>query len=123
MKIVDSVGWIAYFAGEPLGARYRDHLAQPSLLITPSIILYEVFKCVMRGIGRDAAFLAAAQIHETTIVPLDDLLALQAAEVSLQHGLPMADAIVYATALSEEAIVVTSDAHFQGLPAVEFVPR
>lgn len=123
MKIVDSVGWIAYFAGEPLGALYRNHLSRPSLLLTPSIIVYEVYKCVLREVGRDAAFLATAQLHKTSIVPLDDFLALKAAEASLQHGLPMADAIVYATALSHEATVVTSDAHFNGLPAVEFIQR
>jgi predicted nucleic acid-binding protein len=37
------------------------------------------------------------------------------AEISLKHTLPMADAIVYATAMKEGYSVVTSDPHFKGL--------
>jgi len=47
-------------------------------------------------------------------VPLSEEIALSAAEVSLKHTLPMADAIVYATAMKEACPVVTSDPHFEG---------
>jgi predicted nucleic acid-binding protein len=47
---------------------------------------------------------------------LDTSLALEAADVSLEHGLAMADSIVYATARRHGAKVVTGDADFDGLP-------
>jgi predicted nucleic acid-binding protein len=55
------------------------------------------------------------------VVPLDAQLALDAAEYSLVHRLPMADAIAYATAQALGAVLVTGDVHFQGLPGVEYI--
>ncbi len=49
------------------------------------------------------------------------LIALFAADLSLQYSLPMADAIVYTTAMEEECKVVTSDAHFKWLDKVVFI--
>ena len=44
-----------------------------------------------------------------------------AAEISLKHALPMADAIVYATATKETCPVVTSDPHLKGLEDVIYL--
>ena len=44
-----------------------------------------------------------------------------AADLSLRHGLAMADAIVYATAKDQEAEVVTGDADLKDLPGVVYV--
>jgi predicted nucleic acid-binding protein len=60
---------------------------------------------------------------KTQIVPFDERLALRAAEASLEHGIPMADAIVYATALAYEATIITSDADFKRLPGVVYLPK
>jgi len=46
---------------------------------------------------------------------------LLAADVSLAHNLPMADAIVYATAKIENVKLITSDEHFVGLDSVEYI--
>jgi predicted nucleic acid-binding protein len=51
-------------------------------------------------------------------VPVDETLALEAADLSLELGLAMADAIVLATARRHEATLVTSDADFEGLESV-----
>ena len=49
-------------------------------------------------------------------MPIDERLALLAARISLDRRLAMADAMIYATALVAGAHLVTSDAHFEGLP-------
>ena len=59
---------------------------------------------------------AVSALRQATIAPIDEPLALQAADLSLAHGLAMADALVYATALRFGATLVTGDADFQGLP-------
>ncbi len=46
-----------------------------------------------------------------------------AADVSLEHGLPMADAMVYASAQANRALLVTLDADFKGLPDVEYLGK
>ena len=123
MKIVDSVGWVAYFMGGPLADAYEEHLMDPEEVMTPSIVFYEVYKHVLRARGEDLAAAAGALMERTEIVDLDPGLALSAAELSLERRLPMADAIIYATAQAYEVPLVTSDAHFEGLPGVEYIPR
>ncbi|MDO8588239.1 MAG: type II toxin-antitoxin system VapC family toxin [Armatimonadota bacterium] len=121
MRVVDSVGWIEYFVDGPLAERYARYIENPDELATPSIVICEVFKKVLRDSGERPAVEAIANMQKTTVVPLTSELAVNAAEIGIAHKLPMADAIVYATAQSVNATVVTSDQHFKGLPEVEFV--
>jgi len=121
MTIVDSVGWLAFFKGEMLAAQYRPYLRQADLLC-PTIIVYEVCRRIELDAGRQAAATVAAQLLKTRVIPLDEALATAAARVGLAHRLAMADAIIYTTALTFQATLVTSDAHFQGLPLVTYHP-
>jgi predicted nucleic acid-binding protein len=123
MTIVDSVGWLAFFKGEPLARRYRPYLLRRAGLLCPTIILYEVCRRIELDAGRQAAATAAAQLLKTRVVPLDEALATAAARISLAHHLAMADAIIYATALTYRAALVTNDAHFRGLPLVTYHPH
>jgi len=122
LKIVDSVGWLAHLAGGPLADAYEEHILAPDELITPGIVLYEVFKHALRTSGEEAATSAASLIQRSPVIELDGGLAISAARCSIDHKLPLADAVVYATALLHEATVLTSDKHFEGLPGVVFIP-
>jgi len=62
-------------------------------------------------------------MNRTLLVPITPSLALHAADLSLKHSLPMADAMVYATARMEECQVITSDRHFAGLDGVVFISK
>lgn len=123
MTLVDSSGWIEFFSGGENAGRYGSYLEEPSEVITPAIVLYEVYKIVKRERTEEEALLAAAQIQKTRVVPLSESLALAAADVSLEFRLAMADAIVYATARVENAELVTSDKDLRGLPGVTYVPK
>lgn len=89
--------------------------------MTPTIVVYEVGMKIMKERGPDLMALVSAAMGKTKVVPLGDELALKAAETSLKYSLPMADAIVYATALACNARVATSDAHFARLDHVLFI--
>lgn len=102
---------------------YEKFVAAPEDLVTPAIVLYEVYRHVFRKSGESGGKLALSAMVKTRLVPLTSGLAVAAAQVGVDHRLPMADSIIYATALACGATVVTSDAHFQGLPQVEFIPR
>jgi len=119
--LVDSSGWIEYFAGGPLARRYVPYLVRPAELITPTIVVYEVYKKLKRERGEELALRVAARLAATEVIPLTESIALLAADISLQHGLAMADAIVYATAKDQEARVVTSDADLKDLPGVVYL--
>jgi predicted nucleic acid-binding protein len=119
--LLDSSGWIEFFSGGPLAARYASYLKDPARLITPTVVLYEVYKKIKRQRGEEAALMAAGQLKGTELIPLTDSIALLAADSSLQHGLAMADAIVYATAKDLNARLVTGDADLKDLPDVVYI--
>ena len=123
MILVDSSGWIEFFTGGGNAAKYGSYLETAANVLTPTIVLHEVYKLVKRERTEEEALLAAAQMQKTRLVPLSESLALAAADVSLEFRLGMADSIVYATARAEDAELVTSDEDLQGLPGVTFLPK
>lgn len=121
MFLIDSSGWIEFFTSGPLAGEYAKYIKNPSRIITPTIVLYEVYKKVKRGRTEEEALTAVAVIKRSTVVQLSESIALFAADLSIKYSLPMADAIVYATALEANCRIVTSDAHFDGLDKVIFL--
>jgi predicted nucleic acid-binding protein len=121
MIIIDSSGWIEYFTDGLLSAEYAKYLKDFTKIVTPTIILYEVYKKVRKERTEEDALLAVSLISRTSIIPLRESTSLLAADLSLKHSLPMADAIVYATALEENCKVITSDIHFKGLDNVTLI--
>ena len=121
MRVVDSSCWIEVFADGPLAERWVSRLAPADEVLVPAIVLYEVFRWLRREAGEEAALRGAAKLQESEVVPLDAGLALAAAEVGRAYRLAMADAVVYATARSRRATLFTSDADFEGLPAVHYL--
>lgn len=121
MILVDSFGWIEFFTDGPLADKYYKYLKDESKVITPTIVLYEVYKKIKRERSEEEALVAVAQLNKTRVLPLNEFIALSAADLSLKYALPMADAVVYATACSENAEVVTGDPHFEDLPGVVFL--
>lgn len=105
----------------PLADKYSEYLRSSNEIITPVVIVYEVYRKLKQTLDEESALRLVARLHETKIVPVTPELALFAADVSLKHKLPMADALVYATALSEKCSVVTSDPHFERLEKVIFI--
>jgi predicted nucleic acid-binding protein len=121
--VVDSSGWLEFLTDGPLADEFAKWLRQPGAVITPSIIVYEVYKHSKRLRGEGAALDAVAAMQKTRVIPLDQELALLSADVSLEHKLAMADAIVLATARMHGAEVVTSDSDFRGVPGVIYVAK
>ncbi|MDE3243908.1 MAG: type II toxin-antitoxin system VapC family toxin [Nitrospirota bacterium] len=118
---MDSSGWIEFFIGGPLADRYAAYFTSTTQLITPTIVLYEVYKKIKRERGEESALLIAGRLSATEVLPLTEPIALLAADLSLRHGLAMADAIVYATARDQEAQLVTGDADLKDLPGVVYM--
>jgi predicted nucleic acid-binding protein len=121
VNVVDSSGWLEFFADGPNAGAFASPLGDRSALIVPSITIYEVFKVVCRQRGEDAALQAAALMQQGTVVELAPSLAMVAAKMSLELSLPMADSIILATARLHDAILWTQDEHFSGLSGVRFL--
>jgi toxin FitB len=85
-------------------------------LIVSAIEAYEVYRVIRRDLSEERAVEAVSALRKATIVSVDDALALEAADISLEFGLAMADSLIYATARLYDAKVVTADGDFDGLP-------
>ncbi|NIU68559.1 MAG: type II toxin-antitoxin system VapC family toxin [Actinobacteria bacterium] len=123
MHLVDSSGWLEFFADGPLAAAYEEHLLDPAEILTPTLVVHEVYKWLKRERSEEEALVAVAQLDKTEVVPLTATIALTAADLALEHRLATADAVVYATGILHQAPVVTSDSDFEGLPGVVFLGR
>ena len=123
MNIVDSSGWLAYFADEPNAKHFVTPLNDSASLVVPTVTIYEVFKVVLRESGENAALQSAAAMQRGTVVGLTTSLAIAASKLSIQHALPMADSIILATAQEYKAIIWTQDADFQNISGVKYFPR
>lgn len=123
MIVVDSAGWLQFLTDGPLSEQYASRLRQPGNVVTPTIIMYEVYKHAKRLRGEDGALDAVAALQKTRVVELTGEIALVAADLSIELKLPMADAIILATARLYEAEVVSSDADFDGIPGVVYIPK
>ncbi len=123
MNVVDSSAWVEFFAGGPNAAEYLDAIADLEHLVVPVVVLYEVFKRLLLDAGEEVALDRAAHLRQGIVVPVDDSLALSAAQLSITHRLPMADGLILATARAHGATLWTQDAHFEGLPDVRFFPK
>jgi len=123
VNLVDSCGWLEFFADGPNAAFFAPALADEAGLLVPVICLFEVFKRVHVQRGERPALQAAAAMQRGRIVALDQAIALSAAKLSVETGLALADSIILATARVHGAKVWTQDAHFAGLPDVQYRPR
>lgn len=121
MKVVDSSVWLETVTDGPLADRCHEHVAIPEAIITPTVVLHEVYRALRRGDEERAAMDAVAEIELTQLAPLDVRTAITAADLSVGKGLPAVDSVIYATARLHRCELVTLDPHFRGLPGVVLI--
>lgn len=119
--VVDSCGWISWLAADSHAEAWAPYLTDPEAILVPTIVLCEVVRWMQRERGEAAAIVVAGHLQQCRVEPLAAHVALLAARLGLQHRLAMADALVYAHALTEDARLLTMDAQFAGLAGVEFI--
>jgi predicted nucleic acid-binding protein len=123
MNVVDSTAWLEYFADGPNASVFARPIETTRSLVVPALSLYEVFKRVCQQRDEDEALRAIAVMEQGAVVDLDRATALEAARLSLQYRLAMADAVMLATAQRHRATFWTQDADFDGLPGVRYLAR
>jgi toxin FitB len=116
--VIDSSGWIEFFADGPYAEEFGARLRTPASVLTPTIAIYEVYKWIKRERSEEAALQAVAAMKKTRIVDLSEELALSAADLSLSHGLAMADAMMLAVARANDSQLATTDSRFEGIEGV-----
>ncbi len=123
MNVIDSSAWLSYFAGDNNSEIFAKPIAVIDELLIPSITLTEVFKCILRQRDEGSALEAVAHMQQGRVIPLDSRLSIDAAYYSVSLKLPLADSIIYATAMKYDSIVWTQDNDFKSLNNVEYFPK
>lgn len=118
MIVLDSSGWIEFFADGPYAEEFAARLRQPQNIIVPTVAIYEVYKWLKRERSEDHALDAIATMKKTVVVNLTEEVALVAADLSLLHGMAMADAMMLAFARLNHAELLTTDSDFEGVSGV-----
>jgi predicted nucleic acid-binding protein len=120
MNVVDSSGWLEYFAAGRNAGFFARAIEKPADLLVPTLSLFEVFKRVVQQRDEGGALHAVALMQQGHVVDLDAALALSAARLSVDSKLPLADSIMLATARAYDAVLWTQDADFKGLDGVQY---
>ena len=120
MNVVDSSAWLEYFGDGPNAGDFAGAIEDSAQLAVPTLTLFEVFKRTHQLKGQATALEVLAIMLQGRMIELSPNLAIEAAKLSLETGLAMAEAIILATARAEDAVLWTQDAHFQGFDKVEY---
>ncbi len=118
--VLDTCGWLAYFADEPHADKFAPYIEEEGSVLGPAVVEYEVQRWAPREVGEERADEYAAAMSRHDSVPLTAGLARRAAELGHRHKIAACDALVYATADARGVGLLTADPDLQGLPGVEF---
>jgi len=123
MNLVDSSGWLEYFANDKNADFFSNPIEDTANLIISTINLYEVFKKVLQQKNENSALQAIALMQQAKIIEVDSSIALQAAKQSIDLKLPMADSIILTTAHVFNATLWTQDSDFINIPGVKYIQK
>ena len=123
MNVVDSSAWLEYFADGPNASVFAKPIEATRSLLVPSLSLYEVFKRICQQRDEDEALRAIAIMEQGKVVDLDRATALEAARLSIQHRIAMADSVMLATAGRYRATLWTQDADFEAMSKVRYYAK
>jgi toxin FitB len=123
MNVVASSGWLEYF-GEGKNANFFAPLIEDiENLIVPTICIYEVFKRMISLRNEQEALRAVGVMSLGKLIEFNRQLAMNAAKISIDFKLALADSIILATAHANDAILWTQDEHFKNLENVKYIEK
>ena len=123
MRLIDTSAWIEWLVGSATGQAVEKLLPDQSSWLVPTMVQLELSKWLTREVGEDKTDQVIAFSLLCHVVELDTAIALAAAEACRASKLASADAIIFATAQSYKATLVTCDAHFAKLPDVTYIEK
>ncbi len=120
MNLVDTSGWLEYLADTKNAKNFAEAIENTDELIVSSINIYETYKKVLKERDEDAAIQIIGLMKQSKVFDVTSTIAVQAAKLSYEKDIPMADSIIYITAKENDAIVWTQDADLKGLEGVKY---
>jgi toxin FitB len=123
MNVIDSSGWLEYFADGNNAQFFAPVIEDTQNLIVPVICLYEVYKRLLQQVGERQALVNISDMHQGQLAELTAPIALEAAKLSADLKLAMADSLILATAHAYNATLWTQDADFSSVEGVQYIEK
>ena len=123
MNLVDSSGWLEYFADGKNARFYVPAIENTPELIVSVINIYEVYKKILLERNEESAIQAIVLMQQPKVIEVTSSISILAARLSVKMKMPMADSIIYATAKTYDAIVWTQDSDFENLESVRYFKK
>lgn len=123
MNVVDSSGWLEFFAEGPNASSFAHPIQDVSRLLVPVVTLTEVFKRILQQRDKPSALEAVGHMMQGEVVPFTSELALEAGRLGHSLKIPLADSLILATVHQYNAILWTQDADFKTIPGVRYIPK
>lgn len=121
--ILDSSAWLECLEDGPNTIHFGPILLKLPDLIVPSIVLTEVRKVTLKQRTVEKADEVTQSMLSGIVIPIDEAIAIAAADLFIKHKLPLADSLIYAVTLAHNATLWTQDDDFEGLPNVRYFPK
>ncbi len=123
MNLVDSSGWLEYLTNGKNAKYFAKAIEDTEKLLVSTINIYEIYKKLLVEKGENIALEIVALMNQAVVIDVTSLIAMHAAKISYEKKIPMADSIIYATAINYNATVWTQDKDFEGLNNVKYFPK
>jgi toxin FitB len=123
MNVVDSSGWLEYFGKGANASFFARAIKATEILVVPTICMYEVFKRLLTQRGEEDALQAVGIMSLGLLADLTQEVAVNAAHISFELQIAMADSIILATTRVYHATLWTQDADFKGIEGVQYVEK
>jgi predicted nucleic acid-binding protein len=123
MNVVDSSGWLEYFARGTNASFFAPVVKATDTLFVPTVCIYEVFKRLLAQRGEEDALQAIGIMSLGIIADLTREIAVNAANISSEFKIAMADSIIMATARANNATLWTQDADFEVIGGVQYIEK
>lgn len=119
-NILDSSAWLECLENGPNTVHFRPILLKLPDLIVPAVVITEVRKVALSQRPKAKAEELTQAMRSGIVIPIDEEIAIFAADLFIKHKLPLADSFIYAIALRHKATLWTQDSDFEGLPHVKY---
>lgn len=120
MNVVDSCGWLEYFANGPNADFFAPVIEDVEQLLVPAIAVFEVSRRLLHTSTQAIAEAAVEHMGKARIVHLDAQGMFNASQAAIAYRLALADAIIWQTAQTNAARLYTQDVDLRGLPGVHY---
>ncbi len=123
MNLVDSSGWLEYLSDGKNSKLFAPAIEKTNELIVSTINIYEIYKKILLERDESTAIQVVGIMQQAKVIEVSSIISIQAAKLSYERKIPMADSLIYTTAKLNNAMVWTQDIDFKKLDNVKYFKK